>query len=287
MLNGVFGAQNGGWFRSDHLFDGFISPVSNPFLFEDPRALTEVRPLFLFQQVPGRQPDFHGGHITFFGAQARVAFTDRWSLVISKFGGIAVDPHEPSPFHSTTGFAEIWLAPKFTFYRGEETCSVAAAGLQFQIPAGSQNTFQNTGALSLVPFVSYGQNFLRDFQWGSFNLMASTGFSFSVNRERSDYYYLSGHLDFDVNNLHRFYPLFEMNWFLNATSGRSTPIGAEGRDLINFGGQASGTGLLTGAFGGRIKITEYAQFGAAFEFPMGGRKDLFSNRFTLDFILRY
>src|SRR5437763_1184921 len=28
----------GGWFQSDHVFDGFISPVTNPFLFEDPRS---------------------------------------------------------------------------------------------------------------------------------------------------------------------------------------------------------------------------------------------------------
>ena len=69
--------------------------------------------------------------------------------------------------------------------------------------------------------------------------------------------------------------------------GTSTPIGAEGRDLINFGGQAKGSGLLTAAFGGRVKITESAQIGTAIEFPIAGRKDLFSYRFTLDFILRY
>ena len=31
--------------QSDHGFDNFISPVTNPSLFEDPRALTEVRPI--------------------------------------------------------------------------------------------------------------------------------------------------------------------------------------------------------------------------------------------------
>ncbi len=61
----------------------------------------------------------------------------------------------------------------------------------------------------------------------------------------------------------------------------------EGRDLINFGGQAKGTGLLTGAMGGRVKITENAQIGATFEIPFAGKRDVFRNRFTLDFILRY
>ena len=285
-LNGIFGSRNGDWFRSDHLFDGFISPVTNPFLFEDPRALTEVRPIFIYQKIPTSQPDFKGGHLAFFGTQARVAFTDRWSLVLNKLGGVSVKPGDGSPFSDEVGFAEIWLGPKFTFYRGEDTGSVAAAGLQLQLPIGTKNAFQDTGSLSLVPYLSYGQNFLRDFRLGSFNVLASTGYSFSTNKQRSDYYYLSGHLDFDAGNLHRFYPLVELNWVLNTTNGTSTPIGSEGRDLINFGGQSK-SGLLTAAFGGRVKITESAQIGAAFEVPVAGRKDLFRYRFTLDFILRY
>src|SRR5262249_25617678 len=40
-------------FQSDHCFDQFISPVTNPFLFEDPRSLTEVRPIFMYQRIPG------------------------------------------------------------------------------------------------------------------------------------------------------------------------------------------------------------------------------------------
>ena len=286
-LGGIFGSRNGDWCRSDHLFDGFISPVTNPFLFEDPRALTELRPIFIYQKVPTSQNDFRGGHVTFFGTQARVAITDRWSLVLNKFGGIAVTPGDGSPFKGETGFAEIWLGPKFTFYRGEENGAVAAGGLQFQFPVGSQNAFQNTGSLSLLPYLSYGQNFLRDFRYGSFNFLGSTGYGFSTNNARSDYYYLSGHLDFDIGNLHRFYPLMELNWILNTSNGTSTPIGVEGRDLINFGGQAKGSGLLTAAFGGRVKISESAQVGTAIEFPIAGRKDLFSYRFTLDFILRY
>jgi hypothetical protein len=283
----MVGDQPGGrWFQSDHLFDSFTSPVTNPFLFEDPRALTEVRPIFIYQGIPSSSKDFFGGNISFFGVQGRVAFTDRWSLVFNKFGGIVLNPNDSSPFGDNTGFAELWLGPKWTFLRSEEY-GIAAAGLQFQLPVGSKSTFQNTGDLSLVPYVSYAKNFLRDFQFGSFNVMASTGYTFSVNNERSDYYWLSGHLDFDVANAHRFYPLMEMNWFLVTSKGQTTPIGVEGRDLINFGGQAKGTGLLTGAFGARGKLSENAQIGGAFEFPFAGRRDLFRYRFTIDFILRY
>ena len=56
-------------FQSDHNFDHFISPVSDPFYFEDPRALTELRPIFMFQSIPHNNPVFHGGNIEFFGTQ--------------------------------------------------------------------------------------------------------------------------------------------------------------------------------------------------------------------------
>src|SRR5262245_41644746 len=42
----------GSAFASDHEFDSFISPVTNPFLAEDPRKLTELRPIFMFQTIP-------------------------------------------------------------------------------------------------------------------------------------------------------------------------------------------------------------------------------------------
>jgi hypothetical protein len=285
-FHGVFG-NTAEWFKSDHMFDGFISPVTNPFLFEDPRSLTEVRPIFLFQKVPGAQPDFDGGNIWFFGTQARLAFTDRLSFVFHKLGGISVNPGSPSTFDGETGFAELWLGPKYTFIRNEDACRLVAGGLQFQIPAGSRNVFQDTGSLSIVPYASYAENFLRDLRIGSVNAMLGTGYSFSVDKLRSDYYYLSAHLDLDVGNAHRFYPLTELNWLIYTTNGHSRPIGSEGRDLINFGGQAKGKGLLTWAIGARYKISESAQLGAAFELPVAGPRDIFRYRFTVDFILRY
>jgi hypothetical protein len=277
----------GEWFRSDHAFDGFISPVTNPFLFEDPRSLTEIRPIFLSQRIPGSNPDFSGGHITFFGAQARLAITDRLSFTINKLGGVWIGSGGNALLSGDSGFSELWFGPKYTFIRNEQTASLLAGGLQFQAPIGSGGVYQNTSGLSLVPYVSYGQNLFRDFRFGSFNLLANGGYSFSTTNDRSSYMYLSGHMDMDVMNWHRIYPLVELNWFLNTTDGHATPVGIEGRDLINFGGQAKGTGLLTGAIGLRGKITESAQVGFAFEAPLAGRRDLFDYRFTVDFILRY
>jgi hypothetical protein len=285
-IEGIIG-QRGEWFHSDHAFDGFISPVTTPFLFEDPRALTEVRPIFIYQRVPGKQQDTGGGNITFFGTQGRVAITNRLSFVIHKLGGIWLNPNTERPFDDQSGFAELWFGPKYTFIRNEESGSLLAGGLQFQVPIGSKSAFQDTGTLSLVPYATYGQNLLRDCRAGSVNTLVNGGYSFSTTGARSDYLFLSGHIDLDVMNLHRIYPLAELNYVLTTTNGNTYPIGAEGRDLINFGGQAKGHGLLTGAIGARGKITECIQLGAAFEIPLAGPRDFFQYRFTLDLIWRY
>jgi len=275
-------------FKSDHVFDNFISPVTNPFLLEDPRSLTEFRPLFIFQKVPRSQPDFRGGDIWFFGGQARVALTDRISLVIHKLGGLSINTGSASIYDGSTGFSELWLGPKYTLIRNEQSGSVLATGLQFQIPIGTRSVYQDTGSLSLVPYLSYAQNL--DFGWrvGSLNALVGTGYSFSVTAERSDYYYLSAQVDLDTFNNHRFYPLMGLNWQVVTANGKERPFfGAEGRDLFNLGGLARGRGLMTWAVGARYKINEAAQLGAAFELPIAGPRDFFSYRFTVDFILRY
>ncbi len=274
-------------FRSDHAFDGYISPVTNPFLFEDPRSLTEFRPIVIFQNVPGGQPEFRGGNITWYGAQARLAVTERFSFVFHKIGGITVNPDGVTPFDKQTGFSELWLGPKYTFIRNEDTCGVLAGGLQFQLPVGGKNVAQDTGSLSLVPYATYARPFFKGSALGTVNTMLGTGYSFSTTSARSDYYYLSAHADLNVRDLNRIYPLAELNWQYYTTNGNVRNMGSEGRDLINFGGHVKNTGILTGALGARFKISETAQIGAAYEIPLAGRKDFFDYRFTLDFILRY
>ncbi|HYH66722.1 MAG TPA: hypothetical protein VD866_18655 [Urbifossiella sp.] len=282
--------DRGDWFCGDHAFDGFISPVTNPFLFEDPRSVTEARLIYMYQRIPGAQPDTGGGSVSYFGLQGRVAITNRLSFTISKLGGTWFSPSNEIVVPDSVGFAELWLGPKFTFIRNEETCSLLAGGLQFQIPVGSGTVYQNTGALSLVPYVTYGQKFFKDAGLGSVNTMVNAAYAFSTTDARSDYLSLSGHVSWDVMNWNYFYPLFELNYTLVTTNGTARPfIGSEGRDMFNLGASAKGHGLLTGAFGARYKFggKDTFQLGAAYEFPIAGPRDFFNSRLILDFIVRY
>src|SRR5262249_32990425 len=142
-------AQGRNAFQSDHCFDQFISPVSNPFYFEDPRALTELRPVFMWQHTPGRNPVFAGGDNFALDLQGRVAFTPWLSLVVNQLGWVWTEIDNPaSGYKSHTGFQEVHLGPKFTFLRNETSGTVMAGGVTFAIPSGSAKVFQDTGSLS-------------------------------------------------------------------------------------------------------------------------------------------
>jgi len=286
--------RGGQLFQSDHAgdLDQFASPVSSPFLTEDPRALTEVKPLFIYQTIPGRNPLTGGGSIEFFGVQARLALTERWSIVVNKLGGIAIQPDDKTFIGDESGFSEVWLGPKLTFYRDDCNNTVAAAGLTFQIPTGSSKVFQDTGTLSIAPYLSFAKTFGKiPNGFGNFNFMSTTGFAVRIDSERSNYFYTNLHLDFDVGGQHRFYPLIELNWTRYLNNGHAQPFfNFEGGDLVNFGsGDVSSHSLVTLATGARYKLggRENVQFGAAFEFPLTNQRDLQDFRFTFDVIFRY
>jgi len=291
---------NGGWLgtyqgcsgrsclQSDHCFDGFISPVTSPFLFEDPRSLTEIRPIFIWEQTSTKNPIYHGGDVEFFGIQARAAITERLSVTLTKLGWIWQEVHDPTAgFDTHSGFAEIDAGAKYTFLRQECWGTLGAFGLSFQFPAGNNNVFQNTGSASVRPYLSLGQNFCKS-SYGSFNVISTTGGVFALDNKRSDFVYTNLHLDYDVANLHKIYPLIEFSWLHYTSNGSARAQNFEGGDLFNFGANnVSGQNYFTVAFGARYKFCEAFQVGTAAEWAFGSSKNLEDFRLTVDFIFRY
>jgi hypothetical protein len=289
LINGITSPGGGRClFQSDHCFDNFISPVTNPFLFEDPRSLTEVRPIFMYQQIPTKNWVTQGGNIEFFGVQGRLALTENWSIVLNKLGFVAIQPKDKTIVSSGSGFAEIDIGPKWTFLRNECCGTLGALGVTFQIPTGSGSVFQDTGSLSIVPYLSMGQSFWKT-SYGSFNALGTVGYAFATDSERSEYLFLSLHLDYNIANANCFYPLIELNWFHYTVNGKVRPLDFEGRDLFNLGSEfvAADDDTVTLAVGFRYKFTECVQAGLAAEFAVTGRQDLLDWRVTADMIIRY
>jgi hypothetical protein len=301
---GWCGDWNRALFMSDHCFDGFASPVSNPFWFEDPRALTEVRPIFIYQRAQ-KTSVLNNGNIEWFGAQLRLALTDNLSIVVHKLGGVAwqpgnaaslgapgVPPPGSMPVDDATGFSEVTIGPKFTFLRLRDSQTLGAVGVAFDIPTGPNSVKQDTQSLTIRPYVTFGQAFGQT-SFGTFNSMAVVGYNFGVN-DRSDNLFAGLHLDYNVGNFNRLYPLIELNYTYYTGNGNGTYKGVpivnrvEGRDLFNFGSTTiKNHNDLTLAAGLRYKFAEWAQVGSAAEFPLTGAANILGFRWTFDLIFRY
>jgi hypothetical protein len=282
-------------FQSDHCFDYFASPVTVPFLFEDPRALTELKPLFIYAGAPRSNPIFRGGNAEFYGLQARLAVTERLSFTVNELGFITLNPFNasagpPGLFSQSTGFAQVELGPKYTFLRSENWKTVMAGGLIFQIPAGSPKVFQNTGTLGLAPYLSAAKNFCLPAGWGSTNLMGTLGYDFAVDTKRSQFFYMLLHWDYNIANTNMFFPFLEMSWFAYTQGGKANVpgFGFEGLDLVNFGSRnVGGRDFLGISPGLRFKLNEHIQAGAAVTWPLLNQKEINDYTLTFDIIFRY
>jgi hypothetical protein len=172
--SGLFGSWD---CRSDQCFKDFISPVTNPAYFEDPRSLTEIRPIFIYQKAPADNPLMEGGKIFLLNLQARVSINDRWSLVLNRLGVARIDPGSGAMdgFTGGTGLTDIGVGTKYTFYRDDRSNTLAAAGINFEIPIGSDKVLSGTGA-GAEPYLSYGQGF------GNWHLLAASGYRFGLSQ---------------------------------------------------------------------------------------------------------
>lgn len=268
-----------GLFESDHAFDGFTNPVSNPVLSKDPRSNTWVRFLFVNNNFPGAHP-FGGGNAQVYAMQVNVALTERLTFIADKDGYSQITPRVGS---RTSGWLDLAAGLKYTLIRDVENQFLFTAGLMYEAPSGAAQVFQSQGSGIFTPFVTYGKQFAD--HW---HFIGTHGFSFAVDpSQNSSFFYHSLHLDREIGGW--FYPLVELNWFQYTQGGNLLPraIG-EGDGLLNLGTQGmNGRQLLTTAIGARFKITEGISAGAAYEFPLSNYKGILNNRVTADLVLRY
>lgn len=255
-------------------FDDWISPMTNPVFFEDPRTLTEVRGIFLQHKVPSTAG---GGDIQVYAVQLRAALTDRLSLIATK-DGYAVSSNPLI----RDGWADVALGLKYNLIRDYETQSLLSTGLVYEMPVGSPRTQQGNGDGEFHLFLSGGTTICCDWHYIS-------GFGLRLpaddNAEESSLYW-SNHVDYYLGR--GFYALTEFNWYHWIGSGNNGVPGISGGDLFNFGSTGvAGNDIVTGAFGVKYKPSRLTEIGIAWENPLTERRDVMENRLTVDLILRY
>lgn len=274
-------------------FSSFISPVSNFVNFEDPRATTEVRPIFMFHDLENDFLGLGGGEAYLLAVQARLAITDRFALIATKDGYVWLRPHNeiPGAVTKNDGFANIALGAKYAVLYDEAARRIATLGLRYEIPSGDAGVLQGKvlridgvderGDGVLNPFLSAGVGA------GNFHFLGYAGGRVPINDIDSTFFDMSLHGDYQIGS---WYPLIEVNWVHTVADGKRLPIGGEGFDLLNLGAtNGSGKGVVTAAVGTRWRAVDddrfHVDFGTAVEFPLTERRDLFGFRLTSDIIV--
>lgn len=265
-----------GFLPSDHCFDSFISPLSNPFFFEDPRSLTEARGIFIDNSLPN---GIGGGDGQVWAGQLRGRVTERWSVIAPRLASLQVNQAG-----NPTGnlFLSAPVGVKYNFIRDVERQLLVSAGLTYFIP-GSQNSIAGVGNGDFHFFLTGGKQIFDYGHW-----LSGMGFRVPSNSNwGTQMWYWSNQWDYEV--VDHWYGLFGVNWYhWTRSAGNNYTNGLTGLDLINLPtAGVAGTDVATGVVGTKWKSNGHVEVGGGFEFPLTDRNDILRNRAYADVIFRF
>jgi len=275
----VIAQETRGLFESDHAFDGFVEPLSNPIQSKDPRALTEIRFLTMFDWSRPSTPVIGGGTIQVYApAQFRLALNERFELFIDKFGLVRVSPKGAS---SIFGLANIMAGAKYVFIRDVENQFLFSGAVQYEAPTGYPKIFEGHGNGLLGVYGIIGKEF-----WDNWHFVSTFGQNIALNNSNSGYFMTTAHID---RRFGKFIPFYEANWFYYNQTGRNVPsAGFEGGGWINVGaGKVMGMNYVTNAVGFNYEFSQHLIFGIAYEYQLSTRTMLINNMINLQLIFRY
>ena len=266
---------------SDHCFDDFISPMINFVFFEDPRTLTELRPIFVNHNVPDA---LGGGSIQLYAAEIRLALTERLSLIATKDGYIVDHTGAPLDNLLADGWADLNLGLKYNVLRDARSGTLASIGFTYELPIGSTRALQAVGDGEFHLFGSAGQRFLD----GNAHWLTAFGWRVPVDGAvQTESIHWSNHFDVRVTDtVYVFTEFAWWHWIDSADAGLNLGVG--GQDLFNLPvTNVDDNDLVTQNVGLRYKPCSQVVVGAAFEFPLTEFQDVIDDRFVMDMILRY
>ncbi len=263
---------------SDTCFSQYISPMTNPVFFEDPRTLTEARFIFLRNRDPSAVAG--GGDINLFALQLRAALTEDLSVIATKDGFIT--SHGGVHNLIDDGWADVALGLKYNLIKNYETQTIVSVGLLYELSVGSTRSLQGQGDGLFSPFLTAA------FDFNGWHFMTEPGFMLPTNHnEESTVFFWDFHLDHRVAATD-FFVLGEINWFNWLGAGNNGIDGVEGIDLFNFGSTGvAGDNVVTGALGVKYRPSFYTEVGFCWETPLTDRRFVMEYRYMVDVIVRY
>ncbi len=260
---------------TDPEFNEFISPMTNPVFFEDPRNVTEARMIFLNHHLPS---SLGGKDAQLYAVQLRFALTENLSVIATKDGYVV----SQNPLLED-GFADVAAGLKYLLFKDADSQTLLSAGATYALPIGSTQTLQGRCDGEFNIFATGGTEFLPNWHY-----VTTSGFRLPSNSQKGNQiWYWSNHLDWRLGDT-GLYLFTEANWYhyLSSANAFGAPVG--GMDLFNLGSVGiAGQNTVTGAYGVKFKPAPNMELGIAYEIPYSNRRDILQNRLTVDFIIRY
>jgi hypothetical protein len=254
--------------------------------FEDPRAVTELRPIFVHHWVPEVIGNGipAGGEIDLYALQFRIRLTDRLSLIAVKDGFIVDQTQGALDTLLGDGWADVTAGLKYSLLADPVQGTLAAMGMTYEIPVGSTRALQDIGDGEFHFFFTGGQRLLN----GMMHALSSVGYRQPVDDEvQTSAIHWSNHVDFRITQQAYLFTEFAWwHWTDDAEVG--LPLGVAGQDLFNLSStNIAGNDLLTQNVGMKFKPNPSTELGVAYEFPLTTFKDVIESRLMVDLILRY
>lgn len=261
--------------ESDHDFDDFISPMSNPVFFEDPRMLTEARVIFANHHLP----DVLGGdNAQLYAVQLRARLTENLSLIATKDGFLV----SQSPVLDD-GWADVAAGLKLSLFTDPDSQLLLSTGFTFEFPSGQRRSLQGNGDGEFNLFLTGGAELIEDVHW-----ISTGGVRLPTDRNRENQVaYWSNHFDKKLGDS-GLYLFSEWNWYHWMRDANAFPATFGGLDLFNFGGTGiANQNVVTTALGVKYKPNGHLEIGLAYEVPVSRNKDIIQDRLGADLIIRY
>jgi hypothetical protein len=254
-----------------------ISPVADMLEFEDPVIRSEIRPVFMYQNMDNDSVT-RGGYALLAGAQVRLALTDRFAVIVTKGGYM---DSRPAAGVKAGGWANLTGGFKYALVDDPAARFILTGGLTYTATNGDESIFHGMGSGLLSPFASFQKG------WGDFHLMGTLVYSQALDTDaNSSILHYGLHADYHVCQW--FIPFVSAVAWTVTDAGKAVPLNQEGYDAINFGASGSdGTTQVVLGLGFRSRLTQNFDIGIAYQKSVAKPRGLFDDRITLDFAIRF
>jgi len=279
-------------------YEGFVAPLSMPYVFEDPFTTTGASAHYIWHEFPDHGVTA-GGDATVYALQLRVALTDRLSFIATQDGWMEFRP-DLSLLDDKAGGWMNWMAGlKYALIELPEERFILSPSLRYQAAQGSSDVLAGNGNGIWVPGVSFG--------WGPgpVRILGSVAAELPLDgNDNSSPLFWNLHLALPL--VAGFTPLVELNGIhimddgdgempVTLADGSQIPIQAvfgalgiaaeEGNDVLNFGSQGvKGNDVVSVTVGARMQLMREMSLGVGWEHPVTRRKDLLQNRLYINLI---